>query len=518
MPEAVDLSFAFGLAPEKAVAYFESKGYALNWDWWETWQEAHSKAFTVAKVTKMDILQDIRAAVGKSIKEGGTLAQFNRELEPKLKAAGWWGRQKVIGPDGVEKTVTLGSPWRLMNIRRTNIQTAYAAGRWQQFAENADNRPYMEFVAVLDARTRPSHRAMDGKVFRIDDPIWDTHSPPLDWGCRCRLRARSEADLKDLGLKVESSEGTLSTEDRLVSEATGELRPVTVYTNPKTGQKVSTGVGWDYNPGKTEFKPDLAKYDKDIAKEYEKEIVTEGLAKRFPIKKNDDLNPLLKAFDKENPGIFQQGFSSIKVKPTKSFLMSAYQSGDLIVSSSTQGSGLNPAKNLKDALKKITKGEDLSFNEEYAVEALWHEIGHCRSKGWEPNWQMGKQTIIVMEMLNQWVARQTYPEFLEKLGGKAVNQDEILKKGPGYSSMIRNFRSLLARAGIDEGTALALLRPLSVESKWSDLPFQIPEKLAALMEDPSLAEKIKKALAYVGSAYREEEFTRVLTQIFGEAT
>jgi len=71
-----------------------------------------------------------------------------------------------------------------------------------------------------------------------------------------------------MGLKVESSEGKLRVEDRLLSKRTGELRPVTIYEDPDSGIIVIPDPGWDYNPGKAAFFPDLDSYDYDIAKKF----------------------------------------------------------------------------------------------------------------------------------------------------------------------------------------------------------------------------------------------------------
>ena len=65
-----------------------------------------------------------------------------------------------------------------------------------------------------------------------------------------QVRALSEENIKDRKLGVDSSEGLLSKEMKLVSIKTGELRPVTVYTDPTTGHKIAPDVGWSYNPGK----------------------------------------------------------------------------------------------------------------------------------------------------------------------------------------------------------------------------------------------------------------------------
>jgi SPP1 gp7 family putative phage head morphogenesis protein len=244
-----DLLYAIGLPPEKAIEYFKSKGYTFSWDWYDTWQEAHAKAFTVAKVMRMDVLQDIRGMVQVAIDKGITFQQFKKELELKLQAKGWWGR-KVIGDETGAKEVQLGSPHRLKTIYQTNLQTAYNAGRWKEQMENVDNRPYLQYVAVMDKRTRPAHAALNGKVFRADDPFWNTHYPPLGFRCRCRCRALSGKNLKDRGLAVESSKGRLTEQEVLVSKKTGELRPVTVYRDPLTGKTIAPDVGFNYNPGK----------------------------------------------------------------------------------------------------------------------------------------------------------------------------------------------------------------------------------------------------------------------------
>ena len=511
----VDLGHAFGLPPKKAVEYFERKGYSLDWDWWQTYEEAHRKAFAVAKVTRMDVLQDIRAAVAEIFTEGVTEATFRRRLEPKLKVKGWWGRQDVADPEGRVRNVQLGSPHRLRTIYRTNAQSALAAGRWQEFAANADKRPYLQYIAVLDNRTRPAHRLLHGKVFRIDDPIWKFLAPPNGWGCRCRLRALSYAEMVEKGLKLSDSSGLLTEVQALVSQATGELRPVMRYTDPKTGQTMTPDPGFNYNPGN--YNPGLGRdatpekrRDPDLVAAKEEVVRASGLAARFPVQSVADINPLLKAYHQEHPGNFQLGFMSITERSSRKYLLQTTKYGKIDVSNVTQ-SGLNPARNLTSALGKIGKGQALDLMEEYAIEGLWHEIGHCRSKGW-----MNTRRIddLVMETLNQWVARHTYGEFMSALGGKAIHQERVLAEGLGYQSMVRNFRALLSRVDADEQAALGLLRPLSVESQWADLISQIPDKLAGLKGDPALAPKIKRGLYYL-QAQTPQEFNTLLDIVFG---
>jgi SPP1 gp7 family putative phage head morphogenesis protein len=179
---------AIGLPPEAAIAYFRAKGYAITWDWQEQARTAEEQAFTVAKAMRMDVLQDIKEMVQKALDDGIAFQDFRKNLEPKLQAKGWWGRKVVEGPGGSE-IVQLGSPHRLETIYRTNLQSAFMAGRREEQEANAEERPFLQYIALADARTRPEHLAMNGKIYPINDPIWKKWTPPNGYNCRCRTRA-----------------------------------------------------------------------------------------------------------------------------------------------------------------------------------------------------------------------------------------------------------------------------------------------------------------------------------------
>lgn len=261
MPEKVDLNYAIGLEPKKAIEYFRAKGHAITWDWHEMWQEAHADAFTVAKVTSTEVLQDIRGAVDQAIAKGQTFAEFRKGLEPTLKAKGWWGKKEATSPDGTTSEVQLGSPHRLRTIYHTNMQTAYMAGRWSEQVDNAEDQPYLMYVAVMDQRTRPEHAALNGKIFPISDPFWQSFYPPNGWGCRCRTRALSQGNISSRGLTVGSTNDgkDLSTREVNVgkdSDGNTVTGNVSVYTDPVTGRKITTDPGWSYNPGASRWSID----------------------------------------------------------------------------------------------------------------------------------------------------------------------------------------------------------------------------------------------------------------------
>lgn len=246
----MELKGLFKLPPALAIKYFTSKKNKLSWDWYEVWQNAHKKAFTVAKVAREDILKDIRSSLDKALVEGKTFHEFQKELKPILQKKGWWGEQFIVDSKGNAEKVQLGSMYRLKTIYRVNMQTSYQAGRYETQLDNAEDRPYWQYIAVMDSSTRPEHAELNELVFRYDDPFWSSFYPPNGWNCRCRVRALSDYKVKSKKIKIGSSEGTLSEEMALVSKKSGEYKPVTVYTDPMTGHKIAPDVGWSHNPAK----------------------------------------------------------------------------------------------------------------------------------------------------------------------------------------------------------------------------------------------------------------------------
>ncbi|NDK99449.1 phage minor head protein [Photorhabdus bodei] len=258
-----ELAYCMTLPPKRAIGYLQSKGYKITWDWEELWQETHARAFTVAKVTRLDILEDIRQALQQALDEGKTDRWFRQELEPTLRRKGWWGTQETDDPVTEERvTIQQGSPWRLDTIFRTNMSVLYSAGRWAEQMENIDDRPYWMYTGINDNHTRKSHLALHGLVFRSDDPFWQAFYPPNGWRCRCSVIALSHDDVRSRGTKVMNSGKAIGWELKLVSQQTGEMQPVATFNTGIT--KVATDVGWSYSPGAA-YRPDLTRYQGELS-------------------------------------------------------------------------------------------------------------------------------------------------------------------------------------------------------------------------------------------------------------
>lgn len=310
----LDLKAAFGMKPEAAIQYLESKGYKIGWDWHETLDAAHARAFTVAKVARVDVLQDIHQGLVSALKDGKSFEEFAKDITPTLQKKGWWGKQIVVDAAGNAQVVQLGSLRRLRTIYDTNISSAYMAAKEQYYLSNPAlqiSHPYVKYIAILDGRTRPTHRAMSGRIFRYDDAIWQTCKPKNGWGCRCNWTWVSAYEVEKENLIVDSSKDRLITKTEQIS--TNRLTNAPILAD-RTGINVL-----DANGKEVFFAPDAgfnsspAEYLAPVLRKVE--AMEAPLATRFyGDMKNTLLPEMQKQFD-ERVMALQKELDAIKLLP-----------------------------------------------------------------------------------------------------------------------------------------------------------------------------------------------------------
>jgi len=231
---------------DEAIAFFSDKLAMTPEEFYALVEEIRARAFTVARATSMDVIMDVHGAVEKAIESGETLVDFKKRLSDIMESRGWEGL----------------TPWHAETVFRNNVQTAYSTGRYKQMIDQVDQFPYWEYDAVNDSATRPTHAALDGKIFPADHPFWDTWYPPNGHRCRCSVNPVHKYVAEEEGLKIE-------TED-----PTGKLiKPV----DPVTGKEMPArslmpDKGWDHNPAKHVWEPDLSKYPAELRGQFEREI------------------------------------------------------------------------------------------------------------------------------------------------------------------------------------------------------------------------------------------------------
>jgi SPP1 gp7 family putative phage head morphogenesis protein len=166
----------------EAIAYAKSRKVVLPAEYYGEYSAVQrNAATTIAGMASLDQIKAVIDLMQAALAGGKTFAQFKAEVDK----------------------LNLGLPrGKLDNIFRTNIQVAYAQGRYKQQDRSSDSRPYLLYSAVNDSRTRPSHLARNGTILRRDHPWWLTNTPPCGYRCRCTVISLTEAQARKRGISA----------------------------------------------------------------------------------------------------------------------------------------------------------------------------------------------------------------------------------------------------------------------------------------------------------------------------
>lgn len=222
----------FELPPARAIEYLRSKGIIVSKTSKDLSAEIHRIAFTIAGVMSAELLETFKQYVLRAIEQGLTQEEFKKEFRPAMEAAGWI-------PSKTEKGVAS----RLANIYRTNLQSAYNKGRFDQM--KANGATLIEFLVIADEVTTKICNQLKGKVVRIDDP--NLRIPPFHYNCRTRIRS--------------------------IPPRVAQRRNIQPETMQQAQGNESVMEGFNRKPD-AEFAPDYTKYDPQTAEALSKLLAT----------------------------------------------------------------------------------------------------------------------------------------------------------------------------------------------------------------------------------------------------
>ena len=146
----------------EALQYARQRKIVLPDDFYSLDLKTRQMATTVSFLSSLEQVESVIKSLNKTLASGGTFNDF----------------QKLVA----ESEIILPKHY-LDNVFRTNIQSAYGHGRWQQQQRNKDKRQYLMYSAINDSRVRPAHLALNRIVLPIDHPFWLKHYPPLGFRC-----------------------------------------------------------------------------------------------------------------------------------------------------------------------------------------------------------------------------------------------------------------------------------------------------------------------------------------------
>lgn len=241
-----------------------------------------------------------------------------------------------------------------------------------------------------------------------------------------------------------------------------------------------------------------------------------------------EVKKMINDFADANPTLFYGGLKSISVTRAKSadFYMGNtryYKKTDgsyhiangntLKIANKDFGVGsggvFNPLLEVKSAMRAIAENRRFTFNEEYALECLWHEFRHAAAKGWSDYYKKTDELTIVMETVNQFCARRSYGQFVKAIGGKVSHKKEIIENGYGYKRWVGNFEKILKHCNISKSSAYIYLRNRILSTPYEDMMEEVVE---LLVNRGGL--KRQKAISLVkGVQLSEKAFEALLTSV-----
>lgn len=241
--------------PEAAIKFWQDKA-KLTWAQAQGLSDgAKARAFYVTGLYRQDLVDLVSDALREALENGETLEDFKIRIAQAIQNQGW-------------------HDYRIENIFRTNMQSAYSAGRYLKMQAVKKSRPYWQYLAIMDRRTRPSHAVLHELVYPADHDFWSENYPPNGFRCRCCVRSLSERQVKMQDLKVEK-----------------EMPGPGIWTDPETGEEVRVNFpgadkGFRNNPfadwasGGSDMPPmlrqNLDKLNRDIAASSIRGIVKES--------------------------------------------------------------------------------------------------------------------------------------------------------------------------------------------------------------------------------------------------
>lgn len=216
------------VAPLEALEWFRASVSVTPRVWLRLAAASRRRAFTVAGVTRLQLVSEVWQALERALEQGLPFEQFQSQVGERLTKA--WG-----------DTVTNPSA-RLETIYRANMQSAYAAGRYAQMTDPdvLAARPNWLYDSVLDSHTTPLCTALNGTLLPADHEFWLTRYPPNHFGCRAGVRSVTRSGTERRGGLTEAP-------------------PV-----------LNAAPGWQTIPSLEDWTPDLSNYPPPVVAEYQR--------------------------------------------------------------------------------------------------------------------------------------------------------------------------------------------------------------------------------------------------------
>ncbi len=317
------------------------------------------------------------------------------------------------------------------------VASSQSAANWADLSNDTD-RYWLEYRTAGDDRVRDTHDKLRGTVLPKDDPFWSEFYPPNGWRCRC-------VAIEVLAREYEKSDS---------QEAIKKARAATTQIGRNGKNKLEM---FRFNPGlsKKVFPPKNS-YTKVVGADK----VLEKAESIKLLKTTEDLSTFMQGFAEKYPETFARGFKEIQTTRIRGVNGFTDLNGRIALTEEILKECIAGINNIQ--LKNIT-----TLKQEIALSTLNHEIMHNYNK--VGNVRLSTSETKTMELANEFIARKTLPEFMERLGGELQNKELInTRRNTGYNTMVVNYDKLIEWTGTDTQRVIKTVKEHLIEQNYRD--------------------------------------------------
>lgn len=334
-------------------------------------------------------------------------------------------------------------------------QSAQMASKWQEVEADGD-RYNLQYRTAYDDRVRESHALLHNTTLPPSDPFWAEYYPPNGWRCRCTaVQVR----------KTKYEESNSADSILLGSKATEGKNSI-----------------FRFNPGKQKviFPPNHP-YMKKL-NGIERETLVKRARERNEIKTASDVVNTINEVSKGKNWL-ERGFKKLDITKKSGVNGSTDMYGNISLTRER-------FNNTISGINKLSKKEDITFNEADSLSTFWHEITHNRNK--KGSMYLTRLQRRYMELANEYVSRQTLPEFYEAFSSK-VPYPELMenRKSTGYNRMVNNFQKIVEKTGLKKEKVSELVQKHLFNEPYTDQKTGLVNALAGAKKADGSA--LKKA-------------------------
>ena len=311
-------------------------------------------------------------------------------------------------------------------------QSAQMASKWNEYETDGD-RYNLQYRTANDDRVRESHWLLHNTTLPPSDPFWNDYFPPNGWRCRCTtIQVRKS--------KYPESDSTQSV--RLGANATEGKNNI-----------------FRFNPGKQQvIFPEHHPYLKKLSG-VERKTLEKKAGEVSEIKTTDDVVNTINQLAKDKDW-FERGFNKLEVTRKAGVNGSTDMNGRIWLTKERMDKTIS-------GINKLSKGEQITFDEADSLATFWHEVTHNRSK--PGNMYMSRLQTKNMELANELVSRNTLSDFYDAFGSKLQHPELVTNRvSTGYNRMVNNYQTIIEKTGLKKDDVVGKVKDHLFNEKYND--------------------------------------------------